>query len=160
MDCSLQGSFVHGILQARIQEWVVMPSSRGSSWPRDLTPVSCVSCLTGGFFTAEPPGKPKACFIRLQKREDKILVEVLDENLGNRSSSWNRAWTRGSEVRGWEGAGFPSSRDKRLPVPKWNPVRLTLVNSSNPYPDRQEILWPMLGSLWSMIYWWRVWNFH
>ena len=49
--------------------------------------------------------------------------------------------------RGWEGAGFPSSWDKRFPVPKWNPARLTLVNSSNPYPDRQEILWPMLGSL-------------
>ena len=31
MDCSLPGSFVHGILQARILEWVAMPSSRGSS---------------------------------------------------------------------------------------------------------------------------------
>ena len=35
MDCSLSGSSVHGILQARILEWAVMPSSRGSSWPRD-----------------------------------------------------------------------------------------------------------------------------
>ena len=35
MDCSLPGSSVHGILQARILEWVVMPSSRGSSRPRD-----------------------------------------------------------------------------------------------------------------------------
>ena len=42
MDCSLPGSSVHGILQARIQEWVTMPSSRGSFWPRDRT---CVSCL-------------------------------------------------------------------------------------------------------------------
>ena len=31
MDCSLPGSFVHGILQARILEWVVIPFSRGSS---------------------------------------------------------------------------------------------------------------------------------
>ena len=31
MDCSLPGSSVHGILQARILEWVAMPSSRGSS---------------------------------------------------------------------------------------------------------------------------------
>ena len=37
-----------GILQARILEWVAMPSSRGSSWPRDRTPVSCIA---GGFFT-------------------------------------------------------------------------------------------------------------
>ena len=35
MDCSLPGSSVHGILQARILEWVAMPSSRGSSQPRD-----------------------------------------------------------------------------------------------------------------------------
>ena len=35
MDCSLPGSSVHGMLQARILEWVAMPSSRGSSRPRD-----------------------------------------------------------------------------------------------------------------------------
>ena len=35
MDCSLPGSSVHGILQARILEWVAMPSSRGSPGPRD-----------------------------------------------------------------------------------------------------------------------------
>ena len=37
MDCSLPSSSVHGILQARILEWVVIPFSRGSSWPRDWT---------------------------------------------------------------------------------------------------------------------------
>ena len=35
MDCSLPGSSVHGILQARILEWVAMPFSRGSSQPKD-----------------------------------------------------------------------------------------------------------------------------
>ena len=40
MDCSLPGSSVHGISQARIQEWVVVPSSRGSSPPRDQTHIS------------------------------------------------------------------------------------------------------------------------
>ena len=52
IDCSLPGSSVHGILQARTLEWVAMPSSRGSSQPRDRT---CISYLAGGFFTAEPP---------------------------------------------------------------------------------------------------------
>ena len=52
------GSSVHGILQARILEWVVMPSSRGSSWPRDRTGGSCASCIAGEFCTTEPPGKP------------------------------------------------------------------------------------------------------
>ena len=44
MDWSPPGSPVHGILQARILEWVAMPSSRGSSPPRDGTRVSCASC--------------------------------------------------------------------------------------------------------------------
>ena len=35
IDCTLPGSLVHGILQATILEWVAMPSSRGSSRPRD-----------------------------------------------------------------------------------------------------------------------------
>ena len=45
MDCRLPVSFVHGILQARILERVTMLSSRGSSWPRDWTQVSCISCI-------------------------------------------------------------------------------------------------------------------
>ena len=40
---------VHGILQARILEWVAVPFSRGSSWPRDRTGVSCIA---GRFFTS------------------------------------------------------------------------------------------------------------
>ena len=51
MDCSLPGSSVHGILQAGILEWVAIPSSRGSSQPRDRTHVSCVSCTAGRFST-------------------------------------------------------------------------------------------------------------
>ena len=58
MDCSPRGSSVHGILQARILEWVTMPSSRGSSPPRNRTRISYGSYIAGGFFTAEPPGKP------------------------------------------------------------------------------------------------------
>ena len=45
MDCRPPGSSVRGILWARILEWIAMPSSRGSSQPRDQTPVSCGSCI-------------------------------------------------------------------------------------------------------------------
>ena len=48
MDYSLSGSSVHGILQARILEWVAFPFSRGSSQSRNQTQVSCIE---GGFFT-------------------------------------------------------------------------------------------------------------
>ena len=47
-DCSPRGFSVHGILQAGILEWVAMPSSRGSSQPRDQTQIFCIA---GGFFT-------------------------------------------------------------------------------------------------------------
>ena len=47
-NCSPPGSSVHGILQARILEWVAIPFSTGPSWPRDQTRVSCIA---GGFFT-------------------------------------------------------------------------------------------------------------
>ena len=42
MDCSPPGSSVLGIFQARILEWVAIAFSRGSSWPRDW---SCISCI-------------------------------------------------------------------------------------------------------------------
>ena len=44
-DCSPPGSSVRGFLQAGILWWVAMPSPRGSSQPRDGTPVSYVSCI-------------------------------------------------------------------------------------------------------------------
>ena len=54
-DSSLPVSSVYGIFQARILEWVALPSSRGSSWLRDRTQAS----PTGGGLPSEPPGKPK-----------------------------------------------------------------------------------------------------
>ena len=48
MDCNPPGSSVHGILQARVLEWVTIPFSRGSPQPRDWTQVSCIE---GRFFT-------------------------------------------------------------------------------------------------------------
>ena len=43
MDCSLPGSSIHGIFQARVLEWVAISFSRGSSWPRDRTQVSHIA---------------------------------------------------------------------------------------------------------------------
>ena len=45
MDYSPPGSPVHGIFQARILEWVTVPFSRGSSWPRDWICISCASWI-------------------------------------------------------------------------------------------------------------------
>ena len=57
VDCSPPGSSVHGILQARILEWVAISFSKGSFQPRDQT---LVSCIAGRRFilwaTREAPG--------------------------------------------------------------------------------------------------------
>ena len=47
--CDPMDYTVHGILQARILEWIAFPFSRGSSWPRDQTQVSRIA---GGFCTS------------------------------------------------------------------------------------------------------------
>ena len=61
MDCSPPGFSVLGILQAKIQEWVAMPSSRESSWPRNQTQISCIA---SGLFTIWATGQ--VCVIQLQ----------------------------------------------------------------------------------------------
>ena len=80
IDCSPPGPSVSGILQARIQESVVMPPSRGSSRTRDRT---CISCIAGGFFTAEPLGKPNVTCILPQKTASdfRVWVLILDPKL-------------------------------------------------------------------------------
>ena len=55
MDCNVPGSYVHGILQARILEWIAI-SSLGDLPDPGIEPTS--PTLTGGVFTTKPPGKP------------------------------------------------------------------------------------------------------
>ena len=54
MDYSPPGSSVYSISQVRILKWVAISFSRGSSWPRDQT---CISCIGRWIFTTEPRGK-------------------------------------------------------------------------------------------------------
>ena len=56
MDCSLPGSSVHEIFQARILEWLLFPS------PGDLPKAGIEPMSLDGFFTPEPPGKPNILF--------------------------------------------------------------------------------------------------
>ena len=72
-DCSLPGSSIHGISQAGILEWVAIFFSRGFSWPRDWTRVSC---WAGGFFTTESPGKLSFFFIMLIKTFSPIKIFI------------------------------------------------------------------------------------
>ena len=61
VDYSRPGSSVHGILQARILEWVAMPSSRGSSRPKNQSCLSYISYIgRGSCATWESPKRPRA----------------------------------------------------------------------------------------------------
>ena len=55
MDCSLPGSSIHGIFQARVLEWVAISFSSGSPQPRDGI---WVSYMQTDALPSEPPGKP------------------------------------------------------------------------------------------------------
>ena len=76
MDYSPPGSYVHGILQARILEWVFIAFSRGSSWPRDWT---YVSCIAGSFFTVW--ATREAYSLELLKISSHKYIEFLSYNL-------------------------------------------------------------------------------
>ena len=75
MDCSPPCSSVHGILQARILEWVAMPSSRASFQPRDQTPVSCIA---GRFFRVTCLGLGNTFFFNLQTKATIITTLQLN----------------------------------------------------------------------------------
>ena len=73
MDYTLTGSSVCGILQARTLEWVALPSSRGSSPPRDWTHISYISVLAGRFFTTNVVGNTELickCPIKTNREGD------------------------------------------------------------------------------------------
>ena len=100
MGCSPPGSSVHGILRARTLKWTVISSSRG---------FSRAAALTGGFSTAEPPGKPwgPKCPVRTQPCAQEVQRELCSVHLGSssvpaetRSVARRQALQAGSVVRG------------------------------------------------------------
>ena len=89
MDYSPPDSSVHGILQARILEWVATPSSRGSSWPRDRTHVSCISCTCRWIlYSLSHPGSPNVVYISPQLTEEHIEKWKEEKELSNREKTW------------------------------------------------------------------------
>ena len=80
MDCNLPGSSVHGILLARIPEWVAISFSRGSSQPRDWTQVSCTA---GKLFTNGASREAYCPLICLFPKENKHCL--LSVSIGSSS---------------------------------------------------------------------------
>ena len=88
MDHSPPGSSVHGILQARIPEWVAISFSTVSSRPRDRT---FISCIAGRCFTTEPLGNPNTSNNSLQNihsvHEERLKADEKDTTQGSSSVS-------------------------------------------------------------------------
>ena len=102
MDCSLSGPSVHGILQARMLEWVAISSSRGSPRPRHQICISCASCI--------------ARWIHYPCTSWEVLSgsqAALRENSGLTEAIW-------SPPRPLDGANWPLVSKKNQPFSKEN----------------------------------------
>ena len=69
-------TIAHQILQVRILEWVSMPSSWGSSQPRNQTSISSISYIVSGFFTHWATGKSLICYTSMQNYKFKKEEET------------------------------------------------------------------------------------
>ena len=125
MDSRLPGFSVHRIFQARIPEWAVVSFSRGYSWPRDET---CISCIASRFFTIESPGKLKIyytisssspliflfCLLLFwdMDLEGSMLSEISQKKTNTEwfhlfveSRKQNKAHRHKEQMRGWQRTG-------------------------------------------------------
>ena len=121
MDCSPPGSSIHGLLQARILEWVVMPPSRGSSQPRDWTHISYVYLhWQAGSLPRAPPG-----LVVKWKWKSLSCVRLF-------ATPWTIQSTEFSRSEYWSGYSFPFPSPEDLPNPGFEPRSPTLQADSLP----------------------------
>ena len=134
MDCSLPGFSVHGIFQAGILEWVAVSFSRGSSWPRDWTYISCVSCIGRLILTTAPHGKPSN--VNGCQRNAFFPYDLLwlERWLGRRESQAVDNWwqiTNALWPDGWTSEDFSA--------PRRNPPMVFPSPTASPYLHKTSI---------------------
>ena len=116
MDCSPPGSSVRGILQARILEWIAVPSSSGSSWP-GMKPVSLSSpALAGRFFTISATWEG---YVYINEYLQPLLFLSLPSHVRLFATPWTVAWQASlSLTTSWSSPKFmatePVMPSKRL----------------------------------------------
>ena len=141
MHSSPPGFSVHGVSQTKILEWVAISYSRGSSWPRDRTCVSCVSCI----------GRWILYHCTTWETCGHYYPHFIDENTEAQGSRAHRgrvsAWTQLSSPR------LPH------PHPPWDRVELSRVWSLILQASRWISEESLVSSGWVllMIEWWRLW---
>ena len=107
MDCSPPGTSVQGLFQARILEQVAICYSRGSSWPKDWTCISDVSCI----------GKQIIYHCTTMLQQSNLAVE------------WETDWKVTDEEAQWGAVSVDQARDKRI---SWGQCFSDLSGHQNP----------------------------
>ena len=147
MDRSSPGSSVHGILQARKREWVVISFSRGFSWPRDRTHISCIGRpILYLWATREAPKNEYPVFIvkfqerspcgsvRVRRRVSTMWCSSVSHSVVS-SSLWPRGLCPARLLCPWDspgkntGVNCHSILQKTLPKP--SPYRSCLSRGKN-----------------------------
>ena len=115
-------SSIYGILQARVLEWVAIPSSRGSSRPRGQTSISWNSCIAGRFFTAEPWGKPLLCLT------DCYIPNTQDTEPGTLLGVYKWLWNECSSHVYWSNMIVFKNIGSRIWFPGKHILGLTMIS--------------------------------
>ena len=168
MECSPPGFSVHGISQARTPEWVAIPFSKGSSWPRDQIQVSCIASRFFAIWVTRG-------FLREKKM---VTMKFWEEVCGWTSKSGQKTWKCGYPIKHlvYAHQSMPSAEDDfnnqdgRITI-LWTPVRLSFpghlvitqwahnkvamvarlkvmhgLTNMDFYSPRQTWLWPTLSA--------------
>ena len=104
MDCSPPGSCVHEIFQARILDWVAISLSRGSSWPRNWTRVSCIADrFFTGWTTREAHIQSTSCEMPgWRKESEKAGLKFNIQKTKIMASSSITSWQMGQKWKQWQ----------------------------------------------------------
>ena len=133
LDCSLPGSSVHGILRARILEWVAIPFSKGSSWPRDWTQVSCIA---GRFFTIQTTREALLLLLLLLSRFSRVQLCATPWTAAHQASP-SLGFSR---QKHWSGLPFPSPMHESE---KWKWSHSVMSDSATPWTAAYQAPLPL-----------------
>ena len=151
IEYSLPGSSVHGILQARILEWVAMPSSRGSFQPRYRTCICCISSIGRWILyhwaACEALSLPKFSSVQFSSVQSLSRVQLF-------ATPWNSAHQASLSITNSQSPPKPMSIESVMPSNHLILCRpLLLLFSISPS------IWVFSNELSLCIRWPKYWNF-